>query len=787
MIPESSLHLLEFHKLLRIVSGFSNSEASHKAVLDIHPLGAKGEIDERLGRIDEIRRLADEGDPLRLSHFSDISVFLSRIRPDGAVIEGAALALFIPFLEIIAAVVSQVRERQDLPFLADLTQGLAGFPDILRVLTRSLDSEGAILDSASPALSELRTRVRRLQSRITKRLEEMMRDESVSVFLQDSFITERSGRLVIPVRMDSKGQIPGVVHDVSRSGETAFIEPLPIIGLSNELENLLAEQKAEEIRILRNICAAIRAVTEKIEAEHEIIVHLDLLNCIASFADRLSMNSPQVNESGVLTVMGARHPLLTLALQKAATGQEVVPLDVTLGGDRTVMVITGSNAGGKTIAIKTIGLLTLMALSGMPVPADSSSEFPLLQSILVDIGDEQSIENSLSTFSAHMANISEILKRADTKSLILIDELGTGTDPDEGAALACAVLKEIGKRGALLFSTTHLTDIKGFVHRTEGMVNASMDFDQTSLTPLYRLRIGEPGQSHAIEIARKYGLPESIIDSAKAMLGGIKVDFDNLIADLNAKRAEYERALGEIAREKLELEGRRRTLAERLSEAERSGKDALAAAHAEASAVIAATKREMNALLEEMKKTEKEKRREVLKRAELEHKKTLEKLKEYKGAPGESASLEELKTGDIVFVGSLGYDASVIEVDRKHATLRVGSGSIEIEVPVSDVALTKGKISGKTPLPSLQSADEVVQSRISLIGLRVDEALSRLEPFLNHASLAGLQEVTIIHGFGTGALSRAVKEHLTGHPLVKSFRKGEQAEGGGGVTIATFR
>jgi DNA mismatch repair protein MutS2 len=786
MIPESSLHLLEFHKLLAIVSGFSNSEASQKAVLDIHPLREKGEIDERLGLIDEIRRLADKGDPLRLSRFSDIFPLLSRIRPEGAVIEGPALTLFIPFLEIIAAIISQVRERKDLPFLADLTHGLAGFPDILRVLTRSLDSEGAILDSASPALSELRAQARRLQSRITKRLEEMMRDESVSVFLQDSFITERSGRLVIPVRMDSKGQIPGVVHDVSRSGETAFVEPLPIMGLSNELENLLAEQKAEEIRILRNICTAIRAVAEEIQAQHEIIVHLDLLNCIASFADQLSMNSPQVNESGVLAVVGARHPLLTLALQKGGSGQEVVPLDVTLGGDRTVMVITGSNAGGKTIAIKTIGLLTLMALSGMPVPADSSSEFPLLQSILVDIGDEQSIENSLSTFSAHMANISEILKRADTKSLILIDELGTGTDPDEGAALACAVLKEIGNRGALLFSTTHLTDIKGFVHRTEGMVNASMDFDQTSLTPLYRLRIGEPGQSHAIEIARKYGLPERIIDSAKAMLGGIKVEFDNLIADLNVKRAEYERALGEIAREKVELEGRNRTLAERLSDAEKARKDALAAAHAEASAIIAATKREMNVLLEEMKRTERERRREVIKQVERAQREALEKLREYEGEPGEGMSLDQLKPGDTIFIRSLGYDGSVIEVDRKHATLRVRSRSMEVEVPFSDIAVRKGKAAEEVPAAPPQGTDDVVQSRISLIGLRVDEALSRLEPFLNHASLAGLQEVTIIHGFGTGALSRAVKEHLTRHPLVKRFRKGEQAEGGGGVTIATL-
>jgi len=784
MITENALHLLEFHKLLRIISTFSNSTASEKAVLDILPFAAEEDIRKRLGQVEEIRRMASEGDPLRISGFPEMDHLMVQLRPEGAVLEAHELSGFIPFLTVITDVSSQMAHRDSLAFLKELSDKLTGFPDILALLKRSIDTEGRILDSASTALSELRGQVRRLEGRIRKSLEDIMRDERISLFLQDTFITERSGRWVIPVRMDSKGQVPGVVHDVSRSGETAFIEPLAIIGLSNELENLIAEQKAEEIRILRTICSRIRASADAIDLEYKVLVCLDLLNCIARFADQLRMEPPQTDYSGSIHLIGARHPLLSLAFEKMGLAREVIPLDISLGGENTVMVITGSNAGGKTIAIKTIGLLLLMALSGMPVPADSSSRLPLVHNVLIDIGDEQSIENSLSTFSAHVSNISDILKKADAESLVLIDELGTGTDPDEGAALACAVLKEIRNRGALLFATTHLTDIKGFVHRSAGMINASMEFNRETLTPLYRLRSGEPGQSHALEIAKRYGLPERIIDSAKEMLGGIKVEFDNLIADLQDKRAEYEHALADLKREQALTEEENMRLRRLLSEAEARRKEVLAKAYREASEILGVTKREMHLLLEEIKKKEKAKSREVLKKVEARQEEIVRKLREYDVASGRAPSIDEIKEGDVVFVRSLGFDSTIKEVNRKYNRLKVLTGGMEIEVPLSDIALRKGKPQAmKTDVAKVEGVDEAVQSRLTLVGLRVDEALSLLEPFLNHASLAGLPEVTVIHGIGTGALSRAVREHLEGHPLVKQFRKGEPAEGGAGVTV----
>lgn len=787
MINNNSPELLEFGKLRVIITGFANSDSSTKQILNICPLDDREAIEKRQSQVREILKIASEGFSLPLSEFADISDLIAKTRPEGAVLDPFELAGFISVLAIASDVSLQLKDRADLPFLSELAGALTGFPDILKVLKRSIDTEGNILSSASSFLSELRSQIRRIESRIRKKLEDMVRDSSLSVFLQDNFITTRSGRWVIPVRMDAKGEVPGVVHDVSKSGETAFIEPLGIISVVNELENLLAEQKAEEIRILRDLTSRIRTVSVELTEEYKTLVYIDVINAIAGFAATLGMELPQLNGSGALYIVNGRHPLLTLALRKAGEARQVVPLDVRLGGDSTVMVITGSNAGGKTIAIKTIGLLLLMALSGMPVPADSASSFPLADNLLIDIGDEQSIENNLSTFSAHVSNISGILKKAGPKAVILIDELGTGTDPDEGAAIACSVLNELRTSGALVFATTHLTGIKGFVHRTDGMLNASMDFDQTTLTPLFRLRTGEPGRSHAIDIAQKYGLPDSIIDSARKMLGGVKAEFDNLIADLNDKRARYEKELAEISLQRSEIEKERKELAQKLTGAENQSRELMTKACTEAEQIISGAKREVYAALEEIKKKDRDRMREAAKKLEDARRQAAEKLGSYDRSDSCTPSIDEIMEGDIVFVRSLGYDAPVVEINLKHNRLKVMAGSKEIDVPVSDTETKKGRsVQTERKATGRDDNDRAAESRINLVGLRVDEALSRLEPFLNHASLDGLQEVTVIHGIGTGILARAVREHLNRHPLLKGFRKGDTNEGGGGVTIATL-
>jgi len=787
MITDNSLFLLEFHKLLSVISSYAHSEGTKEAVLNIRPFQGREEIETRFGQVQELNRISQQGNPLKLSAFSDISHFIKRARPEGAVLEAVELSAFVPVLSIASDISVQIMEDQELPFLRGLADMLTGHPDILKRLRKSIDAEGNILDSASSLLSSLRGQKRRLENNIQKSLEEMTRDSRVAVFLQDDFITKRAGRWVIPVRMDSKGQVPGVVHDVSKSGETAFVEPLGILHQSNELENIIAEEKAEEIRILRNLSTQIRERADEITEDYKAIVRFDLLHCIARFSELMHMQVPLVREAGRIHLVQGRHPLLSLALHKTGQGQKVVPLDVTLGGEDTVMVITGSNAGGKTISLKTIGLLLVMALSGMPVPADSSSIFPLVKKMLIDIGDEQSIENSLSTFSGHVSKISEIIRNADEETIVLIDELGTGTDPDEGAALSCAVLKEVQQRGALVFATTHLTGIKGFVHRTAGMMNASMEFDQKTLTPLYRMRMGDPGQSHALDIAGKYGLPDRVLDAARELLGVISLEFENLIADLNEKRSAYENSLAELELRQAELERRERELEEKAAAARIKESEILGNAHREASDIVSNLKRQLHLRLEEMKKMDKERVREEIKQAEKTQKHLQEERRRFEKDHGEPPDIDELVQGDILFVRSLGCDATVAEVLPRQGRIRLMAGNMEIEVPVSDTGKRKGTGPATSQAASGFSAPDVeAATKIRLVGLRVDEALSELEPFLNHATLAGFQEVAVIHGIGKGLLARAVREHLHGHPLVKSYRKGEQSEGGAGVTIVTL-
>jgi DNA mismatch repair protein MutS2 len=581
--------------------------------------------------------------------------------------------------------------------------------------------------------------------------------------------------------MDSKGMVPGVVHDVSNSGETAFMEPIEIIGLANELENLAAEEKAEQIRILRQLCQWIREDLNEIEREYRTLVQLDLRNSIARLAELLGAEAPQINDAPSIRIAKGRHPILML-LQRERGGPDVVPLDLFLGEDSPVMVITGPNAGGKTIAIKTTGLLLLMALSGIPTPAASTSVFPLVTSLLVDIGDEQSIEESLSTFSAHVSRIAGILAEADSRSLVLLDELGTGTEPGQGAAIACAVLNDLRERGALVLATTHLTDIIGFVHRAEGMTNSAMEFDRATLTPLYRLKCGEPGQSHALEIARRYGLPDRVIDFARGMVGRMESEFHLLLAELKEKNRRADDLLRDMEqREKLAHDKELRMEAA-IAESRRKEGEILEKGWREAKEIVQGARREVNAILEQARR---ERSRMAKTEIEVVGKRIDKRLAEFH--PEEQLSEERLQPGMTVFVRTIGYDAVISALDRKHGRLRVRAGSIEMEVDISDAASPRGKTTRPTTSARKLEETETPGLELKIIGLRVDEALPEMEKFLNRVSLDGGGEVRIIHGKGTGALMRSVREYLDGHPLVSGYRKGAPFEGGDGATVVTVR
>jgi len=782
------LHQLEFEKILARISAFAHSTATTASLKEMAPLFSRQEIELRFGQIEEIRQLSRTGIRLPLDFFDDITEVLELARPAGAVLNPADLSLLLPVLGIGGAIRTQFDYRTDIPLLAELAGSVTGFPEILEALNYAIAPDGGLLDTASSQLFELRRKKKQLTARVRKRLEEIVREREVAIFLQDDFITQRNGRWVIPVRMDSKGMVPGVVHDVSNSGETAFMEPIEIIGMVNELENLGAEEKAEQIRILREFTAWIREDAERIQANFNAMVKLDFLNAIASFADLLGANTPLLADDLQLQIRAGYHPLLLL-MQRERGGKHVVPLDLQLGGKSgsTVLLITGPNTGGKTIAIKSAGLLMLMAQSGIPVPAAPNSVFPAQATLLADIGDEQSIEESLSTFSAHIRKISTILRLADARTIVLLDELGTGTDPSQGAALACGILADLQAKGCLVLATTHLIDIVAFVQRTEGMINGAMEFDRRTLTPGYRLATGEPGQSHALDIARTCGLPERILTSAENLLGRMESDFHNLLADLKELRRKHETVLADITARERALAAREDSLAARIKELEQQQRESRAKGLQESKELVQSARREINRILEEARREKSRKSSESLTKLETELDNFIREVK------GEQAlTADTIQTGKSLFVRALGYDATVLFVDRKHERVRVNAGSMEIEIPFSGLEEPRGeaakKKAGRRQGSILTTHQELEPKReLNLIGCRLEEAIGRLDKFLDLVALNGWKETRIIHGIGTGTLMRGVREYLARHPLVEEFREGEQFEGGAGATVVTMR
>lgn len=788
MIKDDSLRLLEFHKILLAASEHCHGGATRAELLAIRPMTDRADIDRSQGELRDFMRLLSLGQTIAITEFIDLAPLTDKLRPAASVLESAEIYAFSAVFNIASNASLILKDRDaELPNLCALAGGLTGFPDLDKTITRSINSEGEILDSASHLLKDLRSRIRALDRRIMRRLQEMTQEGAgMSSFLQDDFITKRSGRWVVPVRMDSKGMVEGVVHDVSRSGETAFVEPLEIIGLSNELENLNAEARAEEIRILRSISAELRSSIDGISAEFKAVVRLDAVSSVAALAKRLDMTIPQITDGWGIRIIKGRHPLLVLRHGSA------VPLNIKFGGgDSSAVVITGPNAGGKTIALKTIGLLSMMANSGLPVPADEGTEFPLLSGILVDIGDEQSIESNQSTFSAHISNISSILKSASKGSLVLLDELGTGTDPAEGAAIGCGVLNSLVNHGSVVVATTHLIEIVGFVQGQPSMTNASMLFDSKTLMPLYRLDLGAPGRSYAFEIARRFGMPDEVLDFAREISGGgtpFKMVHD-LMAGLKEQQDKYELSLRETESLRKSLLNEESKLKDLRVEIERAKTETLRAANEQAAILISDIKRKAFDLLEEAKKG----RRAALKELEEERKKIADQARRLSMPEGEAIDIENLKEGDGVVIVSTGAIAEVVRVNKKDMRLRLKIGSKEMEIPVDEVraAPVQKHISKEKKVRVIEPVEADVTKaespRVMLIGMRVDEALMKLEQYLNQASMAGHSNVTIVHGIGTGALRRGVRELLKGHPLIESFRPGERTEGGDGVTVAELK
>lgn len=678
------------------------------------------------------------------------------------------------------------KEENPLPILRSIAEGLAGLSALQKAITSCIDDEAQVIDTASPELKRIRRDIFTTQERIRTSLEQMIRNSHIQKMTQESIITIRNNRYVIPVKQEYRSMFGGIVHDTSASGATLFIEPEIAVALNNKLRELESAEEKEIERILLQLTLQVKDDAEALKENLRLLAELDLIIAKARFGKMMKGVCPQINDDGIIHLKQARHPLIPAA--------EVVPIDVELGNNYQGIVITGPNTGGKTVSLKTVGLLALMSQSGLPIPAEEGSTLPVFSGIFADIGDEQSIEQNLSTFSSHMTHIIQILERIDKNSLVLLDEIGAGTDPTEGTALAIAILDHILNQGCLLMATTHYSDLKLYAHSRKGLINASVEFDVKSLRPTYQLLIGIPGRSNAFAIASRLGLSSRIIQAAKSQLSAEDNRLEKMIGDLSSdqKAIREERKQAEALRR--EAEALHRELQQKLSSWEAEKARLYEKARQEARSIVSRSRTEAEEVLRQLREWAKQ-RPDTLKEHQLiEAKKRLDDAVP-EPAPTKSSDLpQEVKgpigVGDEVLVETVNQKGEVIELIGDHEYLvQVGVlrmkvdrknlrrlGSVNSSSPKTTVAHTSVKLASKTVRPELD-----------LRGKLVEEAIAEIDKYLDDAILAGYQEVSLIHGKGTGALRTGVQNFLRTHPNVKSFRIGGHGEGGSGVTLVSLR
>jgi DNA mismatch repair protein MutS2 len=776
-----------------MASAFAVTTPGRGLVKGLKPLSAVERIGEQIALISECRQILSEGRSIGIEQFDDLLPLLQKLRPAESILEPHEFRSFLP-LFYSAFNLKIISNSPYYPGLGEIASGLITHADLKDAIERSIDREGNIADAASPELFHIRQSIKTCERRIKTILDGILKQKELEPHLQDYYLAERNNRWVIPVKTDSKGSVPGVVHDISNTGETVYVEPYSIQIPGNELESLRAEEKLEVYRILQRLAALLRDNLNTIESDCHIIARVDALNALAGFAEKMEMSPPELNDRGFVRILSGRHPLLWKALDKEGSDHALVPLDIEIGRNNTCMIITGSNAGGKTVALKTIGTLIMMALSGMHVPAGSGTSIPFLSKVFADIGDDQSIEQNLSTFSAHVTRITEILDSSDPKSLVLIDELGTGTDPEQGGALSCAILKKLKETGSLTIVSTHLGLLKAFAHAEQGMINSSMEMREitdngsTSFKPTYRLSVGEPGTSHAFEIAETLGLPGEVVEEARKFLKGEGTEIESLITDLKKKNVEMDKRLEETENLKREVSVLRSALNQELLRIQSEKKQSMARAMDEAEEIIRDTKKLAAEMIDNMKKAGISEKRKILKDLDRTQKELNTRKQEY--APERLSAIKEVRKGQYVFINSLRTHGIILAVNEKTGRCSVMVNEKEVMIPLSGLSESAPDAGKKSDRDVLQFAPTIVDDNISdeinVVGQRVDPALSRIERYLNDASLAGLRQVKIIHGIGTGILSGAVHDFLKGHPLVENFRKGYVEEGSAGVTIVTL-
>jgi DNA mismatch repair protein MutS2 len=691
---------------------------------------------------------------------------------------------------------SVLNQSDELPLLASLAAGIVELDELENDIGRCLNPSGEVLDTASPRLASVRHRMREVRQQLLTQLEAILRSPRRQKIIQEPIITEREGRFVIPVKVEWRREMKGIVHDVSNTGATLFIEPWTTLDMGNELRELVMEEKHEIERILGRLSSQAGAHQSEISGNIELIAEIDLALAKARYAREVRATEPVIVAAGrdakaegdglpgVLRLVEARHPLL---------GKKAVPLSVEIGRNFSTLVITGPNTGGKTVALKTIGLLSLMAQAGLPIPARAESRIPLFDGVFADIGDEQSIEQTLSTFSWHVGNIVRIINSATGKSLVLLDELGTNTDPGEGSALARSILLHFLSQQTMAVATTHYTELKALAHNTDGLQNASLDIDPQTMTPTYHLTVGIPGGSNALATASRLGLPPEIIASARGMLSQGTQELEALLTDLMTEQKNLESLRRSLEQERDEAQQRSAELGTRLRQLEEEKRSIVKQTRDQVIREAADLQGKVREAASELRKQKSRESIEQAKKALAEVQKQLStevwRPKPAAGTDEEAAAAGPITAGDTVWLREAGLQATVLSVSEERGLVEVHIGKAKMTLSLDSVEKgipTTGAPGPKVGLIAKGLGKRRASLELDLRGKRAEEVEPALEDYLNEASLANLSQVRIIHGIGTGTVRQIVREYLASHPLVTSFRAGGQGEGGDGVTIVSM-
>ena len=778
---------LEFDKVKKLVEKYAITSSAKEMINQLAPYGAYNDIIEHLAETKEaLDVLVKKGTP-PFEGLYDVKEDLIRAGKGGSLGPFSLLKIanMLSCARRFSEFLQRKEEEESFRILEDIVFGVVPYKNIEDAIFNAIVGEEEISDKASSKLYNLRRTLREKNASVRDKVNVLVKDNAE--YLQDSLVTVRGDRYVIPVKASFKGSVPGLIHDQSSSGSTVFIEPIGLVNLNNEIKEIMLEERKEIQRILEELSGMVESVIKNIQNNFNIIVEFDFIFAKAKYASLIDGTIPNISKEGRIDLIEARHPLIAR--------EDVVAASIYLGGDFTSLVVTGPNTGGKTITLKTAGLLELMGLSGLLIPAEENSTIAHFDEIYADIGKEQSIEQSLSTFSAHMTNIVYIMEHATENSFILFDELGSGTDPTEGSALAIAILETLRKRGCRLLSTTHYSELKGYALRTIGVENASVEFDIETLSPTYRLLIGIPGKSNAFEISKRLGLSENLIKDAKELINSDSLQFEDLIQSLQDKNIAAEKYARDTEKYKIQARMAKEKLDVKLARIDEVRENAYAEARRESKSILDTAKDEADAILKNMRELEKlgitsEARRELEKqRGKLRDKISDAQMALHKKVEDEKGEeLTEVYEGMEAMLPRINQKVIILSMPDRKGEVLVEAGIMKINVKLKE--LRKAKVSKQEKKIQKRESKlnlRVVPTSVDLRGLDSIDAIMTTDKYLDDAAIGGLREVTVVHGKGTGVLRDEIGKMLKRHPHVKNHRLGVYGEGGNGVTIVELK